>query len=340
MIRRVSALVLAVAILSGCATSDRSLAPAALGGGAPQEVRLWPDPPATARIRYLFSVREPGDLGYRASFLTRLVEFVSGKIDRSMVRPYALATAGDDLVVADPGAAAVHLLNLTGSSYRRLTKIDEEELQSPVGVAYGAGLLFISDSALNKVFVLTPSGEPVRSIDGLKRPTGIAFDPQSERLYVAETLAHQVAVLALDGTRLATIGERGKNAGNLNFPTHLSVHNGTLVVNDTMNFRLQAFGEEGELRWSFGTHGTGSGHFAQPKGVGVDRQGHIYVADAVFNRVQIFDKQGRFLLAFGGTGSKAGDMYLPAGLAVDRDRIFVADSYNRRVQVFEFLGGS
>jgi len=107
-----------------------------------------------------------------------------------------------------------------------------------------------------------------------------------------------------------------------------------------MNFRLLAFDLDGKPTGSFGHHGDGSGDFAQPKGVAVDGQGHVYVADAVFNRVQIFDRQGRFLLAFGREGAKDGQFLLPSGVFITGDRIYVADSYNQRVQVFQFLGGS
>ena len=54
---------------------------------------------------------------------------------------------------------------------------------------------------------------------------------------------------------------------------------------------------------------------------------------------KIFDPKGRYLLAFGGQGGKAGNFWLPSGLFIARDRIYVADSYNQRVQVFQFLGG-
>ncbi|MEN8195710.1 MAG: 6-bladed beta-propeller, partial [Pseudomonadota bacterium] len=91
---------------------------------------------------------------------------------------------------------------------------------------------------------------------------------------------------------------------------------------------------------AFGRHGDGSGDLAQPKGVGIDSEGHVYVADALFNRVQIFDKTGALLLAFGGDGAAPGEFWLPTGLYIAKDRIYVADSYNQRVQIFQFLGGT
>lgn len=75
-----------------------------------------------------------------------------------------------------------------------------------------------------------------------------------------------------------------------------------------------------------------------PKGVAVDRDGHVYVADAHFENVQVFDDSGRLLMAFGREGRGAGRFSLPAGLAFDdQDRLWVADSGNRRLQVFAYL---
>jgi len=61
--------------------------------------------------------------------------------------------------------------------------------------------------------------------------------------------------------------------------------------------------------------------------------------DALFDNFQMFDPAGRLLLDVGAAGSAAGEFWLPAGIAVSRDhRIYVADSYNHRVQVFRLLG--
>jgi len=55
--------------------------------------------------------------------------------------------------------------------------------------------------------------------------------------------------------------------------------------------------------------------------------------------VQIFDQQGRLLYYFGNRGALPGEFQLPAGLFIDHDdRIFVVDSFNRRVQEFRYFG--
>jgi hypothetical protein len=80
---------------------------------------------------------------------------------------------------------------------------------------------------------------------------------------------------------------------------------------------------------------------ARHKGVATDRHGHVYVVDALFHALQIFDGSGRLLLGLGGQGRERGEFWLPAGVFVgDDDLIYVADSYNQRVQVFRYIGGA
>ena len=114
---------------------------------------------------------------------------------------------------------------------------------------------------------------------------------------------------------------------------------GNLYVTDALNFRVQIFDPNGTPLSAFGSHGDASGDLARPKGIGVDRNGDIYLVDALFDAVQMFDREGRYLMAFGSQGREPGHFWLPSGLAIDGDRVYVADSYNQRVQVFRFLGG-
>ena len=54
--------------------------------------------------------------------------------------------------------------------------------------------------------------------------------------------------------------------------------------------------------------------------------------------LQIFEKSGQLLMALGQEGHGPGEFYLPSGITIDsRDRIWIADTYNRRVQVFQYL---
>jgi sugar lactone lactonase YvrE len=109
----------------------------------------------------------------------------------------------------------------------------------------------------------------------------------------------------------------------------------------------------GRLEFLFAVYGPGTGkkpYFVRPMGVAADSRGNMYVTDMQGDRVCVFNKDGRFLFEFGGFGVawpaagykatwKPGTFNLPDGIAVDdRGDIYVADSMNQQVQVFDGRG--
>ena len=298
---------------------------------------VWPEAPEKARIKFVKQFSSPEDLGLRESFSRRIRDVLTGGDDRQMTRPYAVAINNHKIAVADPGAAVVHMFDTGRNTFHKLRSGGDYDFASPVGVALSVERLYIADSELNKVFILNNRLKLLSTIEGFQRPTSLAFDLVRQRLYVADTLAHEIKVFDQDGEALFSIGGRGEAVMQFNFPSHLAFADDRLFVNDTMNFRVQIFNFEGRHLQTFGKHGVGSGHFTQPKGVAVDSMGHVYVADAMSNRVQIFDQDGTFLLDFGSAGGEPGAFQMPAGLAMWEDMIYVADSFNQRVQVFQFL---
>lgn len=306
----------------------------------PAETRqiVWPAAPEPPRISYVRAFSNAEDLGLRESFAKKMRDFFAGSDDRHMTRPYSVAVNQNMVVVADPGLAVVHVFDTSGKTYRKLDGVGDTRFNSPIGVALGADKLFVADSDLNRVFVLDRRYKLLYTLDNFKRPTSLAFDPVNKRLHVADTLAHEVQVFDQNGGPLFKIGKRGDGDAQFNFPSHMAFAGGRLLVNDTMNFRIQIFSQDGKHLQTFGKHGTGSGYFVQPKGVAVDSEGHVYVADAMANQIQIFDTDGAFLLGFGNGGEGPGAFQMPAGLAIWDDMIYVVDSYNRRVQVFRYIG--
>ena len=300
---------------------------------------VWPKPPEQARIRYLRSVAGPQDWGITRSAWRRLTDALSGRSAETFQRPGAVAERDGVLYVADPGAAALWLLDAKRDRYTRVTQVGDQALASPVALALGPdGAVFVADTALKAVFLLDRDGALIRtfSIQGLERPAGLAWDASARQLYVLDSLRHRITVFDGNGAFLRTMGESGSADGQFNHPTHLALDaDGALLVTDALNFRVQLIARDGRFLGKFGQAGNGSGDFAGPKGVAADGDGHYYVVDALFDAVQIFDRQGRLLLGFGDHGSGPGQFSLPNGIFISTDdKVYVADAYNRRVQVF------
>ena len=53
-------------------------------------------------------------------------------------------------------------------------------------------------------------------------------------------------------------------------------------------------------------------------------------------RCKVYNREGSLMKSFGSTGFKMGEFNFPTGLWIDStDRIYVADTRNLRVQVFQ-----
>lgn len=308
----------------------------------PAWAMMWPQPPQPPRIQFLNAVRQPQDHGIALSVWQRLGAAIIGKDPAAFVRPTGVAAEADVLYVADPGAQALWKLDPRRRRVQRIVSAGRERFVSPVAVCLGPpGQVYLADSYLAKVWRCRDGEECTVVAAGLPlvRPVGLAYDPQRDRLYVADSAAHCLWRLTGQGQLLGAIGRRGVGQGEFNFPTHLALDaGGRLFVTDALGFRVQWFSPDGEFLGLLGRHGDGSGDFAMPKGIAVDREGHLYVADALFDAVQLFDQQGQYLLGFGERGVRPGQFWLPEGLFIDaQDRIYVADSYNKRIQVFQYL---
>lgn len=104
------------------------------------------------------------------------------------------------------------------------------------------------------------------------------------------------------------------------------------------------FSPDGKLLMTLGAPGGGKGAdgFYQPNDVITDREGDIYVAEGHGGdnaRIVVFDKSGKYRREFGKKGTGPGEFDQPHGLAFDdKERLFVADRSNDRVQILDKNG--
>lgn len=117
------------------------------------------------------------------------------------------------------------------------------------------------------------------------------------------------------------------------------LRDGRIVVADTHYHRVVEFAPDGKSFTTFGKEGRGPGEFIYPVAVTRDAQDNIYVAEYGSNdRVQKFTSAGKFLLSFGGFGTKPGQFQRPSGLVWHDGKIYAADAFNNRIQVFSDNG--
>ncbi len=303
---------------------------------------FWPGPPEKPRIRYLWSLYSlmPEGSSFMDIFAGQY-DFFDNREAPYLIRPMSVYKRGDNLYIADSGAFRVTVINLKTKEVFNAGIDGKGELAFPVSVVSDKdGNIYVSDSTLKKVHKYDPKGNFIRPVarEGW-RPVGLAYDDRTDTLYVADAENHAVHAVDRDGALRYSIGKRGEEPGEFNYPTYLWVDGeGRLFVSDTLNFRIQIFDSHGRFMSGFGAMGGGYHEFSGPKGVATDSRGNIFVVDGKQDIVKIFDRDGRLLLFFGEGGLEYGKFNLPNGIFIDRDNaIYIADTYNMRVQAFQLM---
>jgi sugar lactone lactonase YvrE len=336
---RIVLLLWTVASASGCALNESTTSFDQIG-------RVWPDSVDPARIAYVGEFSNADDLEIRESFWRSVISVVVGPVKDALERPMDVAATPDAKVifVADPDAGCVHRYDLGRRKYRCLSAGRGESPVSVVGVTVTEdGHLFATDSLLGEIWqaeLKDTKLRPFYTSRAVEQPTGIHWNQSAQRLYVTDTGNHNVSVYDRAGNLKRTIGTRGADAGQFNYPTYLSTDTKQeLLVVDSLNFRVQRFDEDLRFLSAFGQDGDLPGDFSRPKGIAADGLDHIYVTDALMHLLQIFTADGELLLSIGSRGQGEGEFWLPAGMFITPDNtIFVADSYNKRIQVFRYIG--
>lgn len=248
--------------------------------------------------------------------------------------------------------------------YRELPiPLDAREMQVFIrrDVAPGGG-----GAQANATPTETLAPETVVPQGALNGARGLAVD-QTGNVYVADALNHRVVVFDPNGQQLRVIGGLGHGDGQLNEPSGVSLDSdGNVYVADTWNGRVSKFANDGTFirawgdanvpfmepftdgptgqtvqRYAVDNDGAPERNAAAPLGFFGPRDvrvvgDRVYVTDTGNSRVVVTDRDGNFVQQFGNFGTEPGRMSEPIGLgADDQGRIYVGDTWNGRVQIFQ-----
>lgn len=226
-------------------------------------------------------------------------------------------------------------------------------LGTAVGSVWRRGALFVTACGVIVVLAGCSQSEPARvtfrsklfdrvEIIGTRgtapgqfnKPRSLTVDRQNN-LYVVD-MTGRVQKFAPDGTWLLSWQMPQTDLGK---PKGMGIDkDGLVIVIEPHYARINHFTPDGVLVRQWGTHGTNAGQIAFPRAVAVNGRGEIFVSEyGRVDRVQRFTADGGNLLGvIGCYGYGPGQFNRPEGLCVDKDeRVYVADSCNHRIQVFE-----
>lgn len=158
------------------------------------------------------------------------------------------------------------------------------------------------------------------------QPYGVAVDPVSHDIYVAERGNHRVQRITSAGKFVMGWGELGTAPGQFDSPIGVAADaKGNVYVVDHNNNRVEKFhvSQNVDGTWNvnvvtvWGSLGAAKGQFSGPYGIAIDPGGNIWVADGRNHRLQKFDPNGNFLDAVGTFGTGDGQFVTPVWINFD-----------------------
>jgi DNA-binding beta-propeller fold protein YncE len=112
---------------------------------------------------------------------------------------------------------------------------------------------------------------------------------------------------------------------------------GRLYIVSEEEGHIYVYDENRKFLFQFGDKGGGTGKLSRPQGVGIDsRTGRMYVVDYMRHTISAYDNEGKYLFEFGGLGWGEVWFQYPKDISADSSgRIFVADTFNNRIEVLK-----
>ena len=221
---------------------------------------------------------------------------------------------------------------------------DSVQLNGAKGLSVDlSGDLYIADTGNNRILKISPSGEIINVVGGfgwdaeqfytpLDICTGSALD-----VFVADYNNNRIQRYDKDLNYISSLNsdENWDESYQFGYPKSIDVSiHGELFILDRENVRILKLNSFGEPELSFGDYSEGKGQLLDPVQLTISPQDVIYVSDRQANKILVFDYFGNYISEIGGSILKE-----PQGISFsDRKLLFVADTGNKRIAVFNPAG--
>ena len=266
--------------------------------------------------------------------------------------------------------------------------VDETVLPGPANSVIQSlvgSCLFIADSGHNRIVVSTLEGEVLHVIGTGKAgltdgsfaeaeffaPQGMAFDAESQILYVADTENHTLRKIDFTTERVETIAGTGEQSREIaprsgkGLETQLNSPWDLERVGNRLFIAMAGSHQIWEMQLDTGAIGTyaGTGRescvdgslaesaFSQPSGLSTDRL-ELFVADSEISSIRAvgIDEESKVrtvcgsgeLFGFGDKDGRADEVRLQHCLGIEytQNYVWVADTYNHKIKRIDHRGGT
>lgn len=196
---------------------------------------------------------------------------------------------------------------------------------------------YIADYRNNRVVVLNKDGHMLREWTHaqMSDPEGITVD-EDGNIYVASYGNGYILKFTTGGELLLSWNTASTSSDPLVHPHGLFYYENRIYITELQPpARVIVYDTNGTFQRQFGNDASTDYALEYPTTLYVHND-TIYVSDAVACQIKLFSLEGDFLDSFGSFGMDGGQFFYPYGIGVDADgNIYVGDTHNRRVQVFD-----
>ena len=130
------------------------------------------------------------------------------------------------------------------------------------------------------------------------------------------------------------LGHPVRTVTGLNYPYGIAFNsNQEMIVTECEGHRLSIFDIRGQKIQTFGSRGDSPDQMIAPAGIATDDTDNIYVSS--LQKLQKFTSSGELIKCIGRRGRKEGEFNVPRGVTLYDNQVYVCDSDNHRIQVFD-----
>ncbi len=254
-----------------------------------------------------------------------------------------------------------HAYPADAPSYGEILNPITQGISAPSAIAVDSReKLYIAEPGYNRALIYSAGGRHLKTHTGLQSPISIAVDSLG-RIIIGSGLTGSVDIYSAEMEQLFKLGA---GAGEFEKPVALAVSSaGIIYVADSSSNEISAYNPDGTFNFKFGGSSaaapTPAGKFNIPTALAIDEtKGELIITDLQLilksggrmagARVQIFSLTDLLnpaiepklpVRSFAPFGLDAGKLFSPKGVTVDtQGRIYITDSYQNIVQVFDGLG--
>jgi len=170
-----------------------------------------------------------------------------------------------------------------------------------------------------------------------ERPTAaVATADGSGGIYVVSFSSNQVLRFDANGALKATF-DGGFDGYNHPFDIH-PLKNGNFLLSEFSGNYVSLCNSDGTRLLKIGEKGISEGQLLGPQFIASDDAGYFYVSDIGNRKIVKYDLEGNFILEMGRRMGDYRGLSAPSGIALLDQKLYVADSVRKTVDVFDESG--